>query len=50
MGNIMITTVILTILTATTFLFSGCGPGQPFEIESRHTPQSKALIQVAVAG
>jgi hypothetical protein len=48
MGNIMKTIIILVILTVITFIFSGCGPGQPFEIESQHTPQSEAPIQVAV--
>ncbi|MBL7152482.1 MAG: hypothetical protein ISS79_02105 [Phycisphaerae bacterium] len=42
-------TIALTLIAAILFLVAGCGPGQPFEIESLHTPQSTVTIQVASA-
>jgi hypothetical protein len=34
-------TIILICVIAYIMLFvAGCGPGQPFEIEGRHAPQS----------
>jgi hypothetical protein len=42
-------TVILICVIAFIMLFvAGCGPGQPFEIESRQAPQS-ATPEFAVA-
>ncbi|MFH1719742.1 MAG: hypothetical protein ABIF19_20510 [Planctomycetota bacterium] len=45
----MKTTVMLIIVAAMLFLLAGCGPGQPFEIESRGVPQSATAGQVAAA-
>jgi hypothetical protein len=43
-------TVILICVIAFIMLFvAGCGPGQPFEIEGRQSPQS-ATPEFAVAG
>ena len=40
--------VILIVLFAVIFfVVAGCGPGQPFEIESRNAPNSETPIQVA---
>jgi len=43
-------TITLILITAVLFLVAGCGPGQPFEIESTHAPQSTVTTQVASAG
>ncbi|MBN2182044.1 MAG: hypothetical protein JW715_09020 [Sedimentisphaerales bacterium] len=38
-------TVIMVLVIAFVVVFiAGCGPGQPFEIEGRHTPQSATPI------
>ena len=39
--------ILLVLFVVIIFTFTGCGPGQPFEIESQHTPQSDLLMQVA---
>jgi len=43
------TTIILVVITAIMFLVAGCGPGQPFEIEGMHTPQSELPEHVVAA-
>jgi hypothetical protein len=43
------TTVLLAAVAAILFFVAGCGPGEPFEIEGLHTPQSAASAQVAAA-
>jgi len=43
------TTIILFIIAAIMFSVAGCGPGQPFEIEGMHTPQSESPAHVVVA-
>ena len=40
-------TVILLVIAAIMFFVAGCGPGQPFEIEGMHTPQSELMVFVA---
>ena len=42
----MKTTIILLVVAAIMFLVAGCGPGQPFEIEGIHTPQSESAAHV----
>ncbi|MFC1604374.1 hypothetical protein ACFL5F_05025 [Planctomycetota bacterium] len=42
-------TIILFIIAAIMFLVTGCGPGEPFEIEGMHTPQSTAPTQLLAA-
>ncbi len=32
--------IILFVVVMIILFVTGCGPGQPFEIEGRHTPQS----------
>ncbi len=39
--------ILIVIFIVIFFTFTGCGPGQPFEIESQYTPQSEAPIQIA---
>jgi hypothetical protein len=39
----------LVAVAAILFFVAGCGPGEPFEIEGRHTPQSAAPTQVLAA-
>jgi len=43
------TTIILLVVAAILFLVAGCGPGQPFEIEGMHTPQSESPAHVVAA-
>jgi len=43
----MKTTITLILIAATLFFVAGCGPGQPFEIESTQAPQSTVTAQVA---
>jgi len=43
------TTIILLVVAAILFLAAGCGPGQPFEIESKNTPQSTVSTHVLAA-
>ncbi|MGB2866142.1 MAG: hypothetical protein WBC05_22605 [Sedimentisphaerales bacterium] len=45
----MKTTIILFVIAAFMFLVAGCGPGQPFEIEGMHTPQSATPTHVVAA-
>jgi predicted small lipoprotein YifL len=45
----MKTTIILFVIAAIIFLLAGCGPGQPFEIEGMHTPQSESSAHVVAA-
>ena len=42
-------TIILLFFAAILFFVAGCGPGQPFEIEGMHTPQSAAPAQLLAA-
>jgi hypothetical protein len=42
-------TIILLVITAIMFFVVGCGPGEPFEIEGMHTPQSGAPAHVVAA-
>ena len=46
MGKIMKKYILLVIFTAIFFFVTGCGPGQPFEIEERQVSQSDTQIQV----
>lgn len=46
----MKTTIILLVVAAIMFLVAGCGPGQPFEIEGMHTPQSVSGAHAVAAG
>jgi ABC-type dipeptide/oligopeptide/nickel transport system permease component len=47
-GHIMKKIIMLFVFAIIVFFVTGCGPGQPFEIEGRHTPQSETtLIYVA---
>lgn len=48
-GNIVKMTAILVVLSAILLFITGCGPGEPFEIEGLHVPQSAASTQVAAA-
>jgi len=43
------TTVILLVIAATLFFVAGCGPGEPFEIEGMHIPQTEAASHVVAA-
>ena len=45
----MKTTIILLVVAAILFLVAGCGPGQPFEIEGMHMPQSESPAHVVAA-
>jgi hypothetical protein len=45
----MRTAIMLIVVAAILFFVCGCGPGQPFEIEGMHTPQSGTQTSVAVA-
>ena len=42
-------TILLTVVAAILFLLTGCGPGQPFEIEGLHAQDSTTPAQVAAA-
>jgi hypothetical protein len=42
-------TIILVVVGTILFFVAGCGPGQPFEIEGMHTPQSESLAHVVAA-
>jgi len=42
-------TIILLVVAAIMFLVAGCGPGQPFEIEGMHTPQSESGTHAVAA-
>ena len=48
-GDIVERTVILFVIAAIMFFVAGCGPGQPFEIESMHTPQSESPAHIVAA-
>ena len=39
--------ILLVLFVVIIFTFTGCGPGQPFEIESQHTPQTETPVLVA---
>jgi len=39
----------MLVMAAIVFLLAGCGPGQPFEIEGMHTPQSESAAYVVAA-
>jgi len=43
------TIIILLVVAAMLFLVAGCGPGEPFEIEGIHTPQSEPAAYVIAA-
>ncbi|MHC4542575.1 MAG: hypothetical protein ACYTEK_16100 [Planctomycetota bacterium] len=43
----MKTTFVLVVTSAILVFVTGCGPGEPFEIEGLHSPQSTASTQVA---
>ncbi|MHC4426226.1 MAG: hypothetical protein ACYSYV_09030 [Planctomycetota bacterium] len=47
--DIVKTTMILVVVAVVLFFVAGCGPGQPFEIESLHTPQSATPTHVVAA-
>lgn len=36
--------IILFVVLMIIFFVTGCGPGQPFEIEGNHTPQSEKTL------
>ncbi|MHC4556693.1 MAG: hypothetical protein ACYTFW_03795 [Planctomycetota bacterium] len=42
----MKTTIMLIVVAMVLFFVTGCGPGEPFEIESQHTPQSATPTHV----
>ncbi len=42
-------TIILVVVGAILFFVAGCGPGEPFEIEGMHTPQSASSTHVVAA-
>jgi len=42
-------TIILVVVGAILFFVAGCGPGEPFEIEGMHTPQSTSSAHVVAA-
>jgi len=48
-GDIVKITIILLVVSAILFFVAGCGPGQPFEIEGMHTPQSESPAHVVAA-
>jgi len=48
-GDIVKITIILFVIAAIMFFATGCGPGQPFEIEGMHTPQSESPAHVVAA-
>ena len=49
-GDIVKRTIILFVIAAIMFFVAGCGPGQPFEIEGIHTPQSEPPAHIVAAG
>lgn len=48
-GDIVKTIIILFVVAAMLFFVVGCGPGEPFEIEGMHTPQSEPAAYVMAA-
>ncbi len=42
-------TIILLVVAAILFFVAGCGPGEPFEIEGMHTPQSESSTHVVAS-
>ncbi len=48
-GHIVKTSIILFFIASIMFFVAGCGPGQPFEIEGMHTPQSESPAYVVAA-
>lgn len=40
---------MLVVVLAILLFVSGCGPGEPFEIEGLHNPQAPASVHVAAA-
>jgi hypothetical protein len=49
-GTVMKKVIGLISFTAIIFFVTGCGPGQQFEIESQHLPQSELSAHVFAAG
>lgn len=47
--KIVKTTIMLIVVAAVLFLIAGCGPGEPFEIESLRAPQSATPTHVVAA-
>ena len=43
----MRTIIAFTLVAVILSFVAGCGPGQPFEIESMHTPQPDAVAEAA---
>jgi len=41
--------ISLILVAVIIFFVAGCGPGQPFEIESQHTPQAETSVCIAAA-
>jgi len=48
-GDIVKITIILFVIAAIMFFVTGCGPGQPFEIEDMYMTQSELPAHVVVA-
>jgi hypothetical protein len=48
-GDIVKITIILLVVSAILIFVTGCGPGQPFEIEGMHAPQSEQPAHVVAA-
>jgi hypothetical protein len=48
-GDIVKKIIILLVVGTMLFFIAGCGPGQPFEIEGTHTPQSEAPARLLAA-
>jgi len=40
----MKTVIMIFVVAFILFFVAGCGPGQPFEIEGRHAPQSATPV------
>jgi hypothetical protein len=43
----MKTVIMLCIIAFILFFVAGCGPGQPFEIEGMHNPQTLTTAHVS---
>jgi hypothetical protein len=48
-GDIVKITIILFVIAAILFFVTGCGPGQPFEIEDMYMTQSESPAYVVAA-
>jgi len=48
-GDIVKTTTMMIVIAAILFFIAGCGPGEPFEIESQHTPEPATPTHVVAA-